>query len=205
MLRISKLTDYGVVLATHLAGQDAPRSVRDLARETGIPQPTVSKVLKTLAKAGLVSSTRGARGGYALARPASRVPISDVIAALEGPIAVTECTDESADPCDYERRCGVRANWQRINEAVQSALAEITLAEMAMSSPPPLVALARDRAEAAERRASATEPGVTEPSVTEPSVTEPSVTEPSTTQPSTTQPGVTQPGVTEPHPVQESA
>ncbi|HJL49132.1 MAG TPA: Rrf2 family transcriptional regulator [Polyangiaceae bacterium LLY-WYZ-15_(1-7)] len=119
---------------------------------------------------------------------------------MEGPIAVTECTDESADPCDYERRCGVRANWQRINEAVQSALAEITLAEMAMSSPPPLVALARDRAEAAERRASATEPGVTEPSVTEPSVTEPS-----TTQPSTTQPGVTQPGVTEPHPVQESA
>ncbi len=131
MLRISKLTDYGVVLCSHLASVGAPRSVRALAGDTGIPGPTVSKVLKSLARAELVTSTRGASGGYRLARAASEVSVADIIAALDGPIAVTECTDDNAETsCTHETDCGVRTNWQRINDAVQSALAGISLAEM---------------------------------------------------------------------------
>lgn len=152
MLRISKLTDYAVVVATQLAARDEAQSVRELGDATGIPQPTVSKVLKALAKAGVVTATRGARGGYALAKGAQKTNVAEVIAALEGPIAVTECTDESSDACVHEPSCGVRTNWQRINLAVQSALEAISLAEMAASSAPPLVQLGRSRAEASARR-----------------------------------------------------
>ncbi len=145
MLRISKLTDYGVVLSTHLAGVVGPIAVRDLAAESGIPEPTVRKVLKTLARAGVVTSTRGVNGGYALSRSAEAINVAEIIAALEGPIAVTECTDESVDSsCAHETHCGVRGNWQRINEAVQEALAGITLAEMAKSALR-LVPLSRSR------------------------------------------------------------
>ncbi len=131
MLRISKLTDYAVVLATHLATTSDSTSVRALAQQTAIPEPTVSKVLKALARDGVVTSRRGVRGGYSLARPPDSITIAEVITALEGPIAVTECTAQDTDECARETHCGVRANWQRINEAVQGALAAITLAEMA--------------------------------------------------------------------------
>lgn len=146
------MTDYAVVVATQLAACDAAQSVRELGEATGIPQPTVSKVLKSLAKAGVAKATRGARGGYALARGGRQTNVAQVIAAIEGPIAVTECTDESTDACLHEPTCGVRTNWQRINVAVQSALEAISLAEMAASSQPPLVQLARSRAEASARR-----------------------------------------------------
>lgn len=152
MLRISKLTDYAVVVATQLAMADDAQSVRELGDTTGIPQPTVSKVLKALAKAGVVHATRGARGGYALAKGGRDTNVAEVITAIEGPIAVTECTDESTDACVHEPSCGVRTNWQRINLAVQSALEAISLDEMAASSQPPLVQLARSRAEASARR-----------------------------------------------------
>lgn len=157
MLRISKLTDYAVVVATQLATVDDAQSVRELGDTTGIPQPTVSKVLKALAKAGVVHATRGARGGYALAKGAGDTNVAEVISAIEGPIAVTECTDESSDACVHEPSCGVRTNWQRINLAVQSALEAISLAEMAASSQPPLVQLARSRAEASARRVGTSE------------------------------------------------
>jgi FeS assembly SUF system regulator len=153
MLRISKLTDYGVVLATHLAAAPEAQPVRDLAVATRIPQPTVSKVLKALTKAGVVLSQRGARGGYMLARPADETHVLDVIAALEGPVAVTECSDESAEgSCEYETDCGVRANWVLINEAVQRALRGITLADMNQPSSVPLVTLARSEADARRLR-----------------------------------------------------
>jgi len=140
MLRISKLTDYAVVLTTHLAGealtgQVAP--VRVLAESTGIPEPTASKVLKALSKAGIVDSVRGAHGGYRLARPAAAISVAEVIEALEGPIAVTECVDESTG-CTHEAHCGVRGNWQRINAAVQGALDAISLADMARPDAPRL-------------------------------------------------------------------
>ncbi len=140
MLRISKLTDYAVVLTTHLAddslaGQVAP--VRALAETTGIPEPTASKVLKALSKADIVDSVRGAHGGYRLARSADAISVAEIIVALDGPIAVTECVDE-ATGCTHEDHCGVRGNWQRINAAVQGALAAISLADMARPDAPRL-------------------------------------------------------------------
>ncbi len=156
MLRISKMTDYAVVLATHLAGSREPHAARDLADETQVPEPTASKVLKKLARAGVVVSQRGAKGGYTLARPAERIGVHEVIEAIEGPIAVTECSDESTDSsCEYEPSCGVRANWQRINHAVLEALAKITLADMALPGTAELVLLARSSKDAERLREAA--------------------------------------------------
>lgn len=154
MLRISKMTDYAVVLATHLAAAEGAHPARDLAVQTQIPEPTASKVLKKLARAGVVISHRGAKGGYALARPPSQVGVHEVIEAIEGPIAVTECSDDSADSsCEYETNCEVRANWQRINLAVQGALAAISLADMAVPGAAELVSLSLSSAEANRLRA----------------------------------------------------
>jgi FeS assembly SUF system regulator len=154
MLRISKMTDYAVVLATHLAASEGPHAARDLAFHTQIPEPTASKVLKKLARAGVVTSQRGAKGGYALARSPQRIGIDEVIEAIEGPIAVTECSDETTDSfCEYETNCDVRANWQRINLAVQQALSEISLADMAVSGAPELISLSLSSTEANRLRA----------------------------------------------------
>lgn len=153
MLRISKMTDYAVVLASHLAATQGPHAARDLALQTQIPEPTTSKVLKQLSRAGVVSSQRGAKGGYALARPPQHISIDEVIEAIEGPIAVTECSDDTTDSsCEYEPSCGVRANWQRINVAVHQALSGITLADMAFPISDSLVSLARSAEEAESTR-----------------------------------------------------
>ena len=155
MLRISKMTDYAVVLATHLAATKGAHAARDLAVQTQIPEPTASKVLKQLGRAGVVASQRGAKGGYTLARPAAEIGIHEVIQAIEGPIAVTECSDESTDSlCEYETNCGVRANWQRINVAVQQALSQITLADMAFPSVDTLITIAVSGQEAERARQS---------------------------------------------------
>ncbi len=129
MLRISRLTDYAVVLATELGRSDVPVSVSDLSERTDIPAPTVSKVLKLLAKGGVAVSARGAAGGYRLSGESAALPIVKVIEAIEGPIAVTECADGDSS-CEHGRSCEVRANWQRINRAVYEALASISIAEM---------------------------------------------------------------------------
>lgn len=154
MLRISKLTDYAVVLTTQLADVDEARNVRDLSTEMGIPQPTVSKVLKQLAQAGVVVSQRGVRGGYRLARAPERIHVAEIITALEGPIGVTECsTDDTVGACDREGVCGVQANWQRISAAVRQALEGITLADMVQGkNASELVGLARSSEEAARMR-----------------------------------------------------
>jgi FeS assembly SUF system regulator len=108
-------------------------SVRALAAATGVPEPTVRKVLKTLAHAGIVSSVRGTHGGYALARPAADITVAEVVIAVEGPIAVTECASEAtAGACDLEGRCNVQGPWQRISAAIRDALDKLTLAEMAI-------------------------------------------------------------------------
>ncbi|HJK99680.1 MAG TPA: SUF system Fe-S cluster assembly regulator [Polyangiaceae bacterium LLY-WYZ-14_1] len=157
MLRISKLTDYGVVLATELAVRsDRPLAVRDLSASTGVPEPTAAKVLKVLVRAGVLESVRGARGGYRMARSPELVTVAEVIEALEGPIAVTECsTDETAGSCEHEGVCGVQANWQRINAAVQGALQAISLADMTRPSFERLVSLARTADEAERLRSAA--------------------------------------------------
>ena len=139
MLRISKLTDYAVVLTTWLAGRalSERHNVRDLAAVTGIHQPTVGKILKHLARHGIVESHRGARGGYRLAASPAKIPVAAVIEALEGPIAVTECaSDETSGACEYEGRCEVQANWRQINDVLSRALASVSLADMARPASP---------------------------------------------------------------------
>ena len=132
MLRISKLTDYGVVILTHVggAGSDEPLNARDIAAAVNLPLPTVSKILKILAREGILSSQRGTKGGYALSSPAGEITVAEIIAALEGPIAMTECTVHGPAGCDHETLCPVRANWQIINYAVADALSRITLSDM---------------------------------------------------------------------------
>ena len=114
MLRVSKLTDYATLVMTCLAGaHDEVLSAQLLAERARLEVPTVSKVLKQLAAAGLVDSWRGASGGYRLARSASEITLADVVTAMEGPIGMTECYAH-AGQCDLESHCGVRANWQKV-------------------------------------------------------------------------------------------
>jgi FeS assembly SUF system regulator len=131
MIRITKQTDYGVVLLTHLAQEPNRLSTtQELADETQLPLPMASKILKMLAREGVLESHRGAKGGYALARPAQAITVTEIISALEGPIAVTECIDGSPGDCDYTAFCPVRSNWHQINLAIRQALDGITLADM---------------------------------------------------------------------------
>ncbi|MCP1726765.1 FeS assembly SUF system regulator [Natronospira proteinivora] len=130
MLRLSKLTDYATVVLAHLARHPEMRhSAADVAQRTGLGSPTVSKVLKALARGGLVTSTRGAAGGYALARHATDISAADIIDAIEGPVAVTECSHEDGD-CSLESICGVGQGWQKINNVIRNTLTEITLDEL---------------------------------------------------------------------------
>jgi len=136
MIRLGRLTDYGIVLMSHLAAtDDGPHNARDLAAQTQLPLPAVSKLLKLLARAGLLTSSRGAKGGYALARPASEITVPQMIEALEGPIALTDCTLH-AGACSQEPSCHVRTPWQRINRAVHDALARVRLSDLARQAVP---------------------------------------------------------------------
>jgi len=130
MLRVSKLTDYATEVMAVLATAPARvHSAQELAERVRLELPTVSKLLKQLANAGLIESFRGANGGYRLARAPERISIADVVTAMEGPIGMTECSAQSG-LCDHEAHCGVRVNWQRINQAIAGALASVTLADM---------------------------------------------------------------------------
>ena len=136
MIRISKLTDYGTVLLAHLARYpDQVCSSADIAAHTGIALPTASKLLKSLARNGLVISTRGANGGYRLAHDARDISAADIIDALEGPVSITECS-ASDSHCDIEADCSVGNAWQRINVAIRNALQEISLVDLLRSSSP---------------------------------------------------------------------
>ena len=145
MIRITKQTDYGIVLLTHLANHpERSFNAPELAAEAHLPLPMVSKILKLLTRDGLLVSHRGVKGGYGLARDAAEISMAAVIAALEGPIAITECIDTSGD-CSHEQLCPVRSNWHRINQALRGALEEITLEEMAQPLRPKLVTLGGHR------------------------------------------------------------
>jgi len=138
LIRLSKLTDYGIVILAHLAGlarqeaatgERSTHNARELALATALPVPVVSKVLKGLARRGVLESHRGAKGGYRLPRPPEEISVAEMIDALEGPVAMTECTVAS-ELCDREGRCAVRGPWQTINEVVQGALEGVTLADL---------------------------------------------------------------------------
>lgn len=130
MLRMSKLTDYGtVVLAQLAASEPGWTTAGQVAEATHLGQPTVSKLLKALVHAGLVVSSRGVQGGYALARPPTAISAAEILDALEGPVALTECCATHA-VCDHMSYCRVGTGWQRINSSIRKALEGISLADL---------------------------------------------------------------------------
>lgn len=136
MFRLSKLADYGIVIMTGLARHpERQLSAAEIANESQIPQPTVSKILKMLTRADLLTSHRGAKGGYGLSRAGNEITVAEVITSIEGPIALTACIEEGSGACDIESLCPARANWQRINDAIRAALDGINIEEMANAIP----------------------------------------------------------------------
>jgi FeS assembly SUF system regulator len=130
MLRVSKLTDYATAVMAVLAAAPARvHSAQELAECARLELPTVSKLLKQLAHAQLIDSFRGVNGGYRLARAPEQISIADIVIAMEGPIGMTQCSAQ-AGACDHESHCGVRVNWQRINQAIAQALDSVSLADM---------------------------------------------------------------------------
>ncbi|MFQ5738417.1 MAG: SUF system Fe-S cluster assembly regulator [Acidobacteriota bacterium] len=129
---MSKETDYGILLLTYFASvpEMLTLSARELAKGTQLPLPMVSKILKILAKEELLISHRGAKGGYGLAKLPREISLTDIITAIDGPFALTECIEHPGD-CRLESSCRVRTNWEMINQAVQQALEGVTLAKMA--------------------------------------------------------------------------
>lgn len=130
MLRVSKLTDYATVILSFMAkdARDVHAAI-EIASATGIALPTVSKILKLLVHAQVLISTRGAKGGYALADAPDKITVATVISALEGPIALTECSI-SHQGCEQASGCGIRSNWGLINQTIHDALESVTLADM---------------------------------------------------------------------------
>jgi FeS assembly SUF system regulator len=130
MIILSKLADYGVIIASHLASHpDRQINAAILAEESRLPRATVAKILKVLAHSGIVTGARGAAGGYRLARAATAISIAEVVAAIDGAMSLTQCTSHEPD-CRRSTFCSTRIHWRRINDAVGTALAAISLAEM---------------------------------------------------------------------------
>jgi FeS assembly SUF system regulator len=156
MFRLSKLTDYGIVILAELArhtleGQSDGEcdslpslSARELATSVDLPLPMVSKVLKTLTRSGALESQRGTKGGYSLARHPDELSVTEMISALEGPVALTQCSEGPA-VCDLEATCAMRGPWRIINDVVHEALASISLADLThpdyIAGPKPLTRL----------------------------------------------------------------
>ncbi|MCB9664114.1 MAG: SUF system Fe-S cluster assembly regulator [Alphaproteobacteria bacterium] len=136
MLRLAKLTDYAIVVLAHLAREAhvCVHPASAIAEATGVPQPTVAKVLKSLTREGLVLSSRGVTGGYSLARDPARISVVDVIAAVEGPLALTACAVEGLG-CTDEHHCQVAGHWPRINGAVIDALRAVSILDLSRPDP----------------------------------------------------------------------
>jgi FeS assembly SUF system regulator len=136
-MRLSNLADYAVITmaaaAGHCGGQRT--SASELAGETGLPKPTVQKLVSKLTAAGLLRSVRGANGGLQLARPAAAITVADIVEAVEGPIALTACIEASTE-CEHEAGCSMKPHWPVINTALRSALAAISLTELRGPSVP---------------------------------------------------------------------
>lgn len=136
MIRLSRLTDYAVTLLTQMVseGKDV-WAATDLAEKSGVPLPTVSKILKQLSKTSIVQARRGASGGYALARPAEDISIAAIIEAMDGPIALTDCAEGGDQDCRIQKICPMSGNWNKVNTAVRAALETVSLADMMTSVP----------------------------------------------------------------------
>jgi len=133
MLKLNRITDYAVVVLAQMA-REPGRTVTapQLAGDSAVPLPTVAKLLKELARDGVLASHRGVNGGYALARAPQDISVLEIIRALEGPVALTSCVDDAVDDCSVESLCPMRGNWNKVNGAIRSALDSVTLADMAI-------------------------------------------------------------------------
>jgi FeS assembly SUF system regulator len=141
-MRLSSMADYAVVTmsaaARHCGGQRV--SAAQLAEETGLPVPTVQKLVSTLTAAGLLRSVRGAGGGLQLARPAAAITLADIVEAVEGPIALTSCLGAARHECALEDCCTVRPHWRVVNEALRGALAGVPLTRLSALAAPEVAA-----------------------------------------------------------------
>ena len=135
MLKLSRLTDYAVVALVRLSDSEGVATSPGIDAAIGIQEPTIAKVLKALAGHGLVTSTRGARGGYRLGRPLSEIAVAEVIMAIDGPIALTSCV-YGGSACESQSLCPVAGRWDPVNDAIRDALTGITLADMAAAAVP---------------------------------------------------------------------
>ncbi len=136
MIRMSKETDYGIVVLAYFASAQTglKHNAREVAMDNQLPLPMVRKILKILAREGLLASHRGAKGGYSLARQGERISIAEIVTAMEGPLAMTECI-EAPGECRHEPVCGLRTSWQKINEIVFEALNSMTLSDLTSPLP----------------------------------------------------------------------
>ncbi len=138
------MTDYGVVIMSEMARIDGRvMNAPDLSLHTGLKVPTVAKILRALAKSELLTSMRGAHGGYRLDRRPQDISIAEIVRVLEGPVAVTSCVDDSHDDCSVQTCCPMRGGWEKINRALNAALEEVTLADMCEQSLHYITPLAR--------------------------------------------------------------
>lgn len=132
MIRLSRLADYAVILMSHLAARPSRvHNAQEVAAETALPAPTVSKILGLMCRADLLASHRGQGGGFSLSRAPSAISVADIVSVVDGPVALTECIEEGPGECNLESACQVRGYWQKINEAIKRALGEVTLADLA--------------------------------------------------------------------------
>jgi FeS assembly SUF system regulator len=146
-MRLSSMADYAVVIMSaasrHCGG--ARVAAGQLAEETGLPAPTVQKLVSRLTAAGLLRSSRGVGGGLKLARPAAAITLADIVEAVEGPIALTACIEHGRHDCTLEDACAVRPHWPTVNTALRTALAQVSLIDLAQpmqqtSVPAPAIA-----------------------------------------------------------------
>ena len=131
MIRMSKMTDYAILILAHLARASGTLTAQELATRSRVPLPTVSKLAKELSKAGLVVSHRGRNGGYGLARPAEKISVAEIVESLEGPIALTECAKPGKADCDIEDTCLAKASWDPVSRAIDGALRDLPLSSIA--------------------------------------------------------------------------
>lgn len=131
MIKLSKLSDYAIVVLSRLSSERGEvLTTSALAADTGIPEPTVSKVLKLLAKQEIVISVRGANGGYKMERCPKDITVTEMITALEGPIALTSCVEHGNSDCMIDTLCPLKSGWQKVNLAVKNALDKVALSDL---------------------------------------------------------------------------
>ena len=131
MIKVSKLADYAVVALATLAQSDAAQmTAGGISLKTGLPEPTVAKVLKLLAKDSIVQSIRGVNGGYKLAMSPEAISVAKIVSAVDGPITLTACVDGSSEVCGYQGKCSVKGRWNNVNHAIRGALESVKLSDM---------------------------------------------------------------------------